>query len=126
MKISKSSLRTVIGGGLMVAGLLLAGCGPREPETAGGTPDMRRLTADQYRHIVADVFGADVPVGGRFDPLLRTAGLEQVGARSARITPSGFEQYYDLAHSVANYVTGPAYRDVTLACKPAAANAPDD
>ncbi len=127
MKISElKRLKTLVGGGLMVAGLLLSGCGPSEPKSVGGTPDMRRLTGDQYRHIVADVFGSEVPVGGRFDPLLRTAGLERVGARSARITPSAFEQYYDLAHAVANYVTSPAYREVTLACKPAAANAPDD
>ena len=127
MKISDlKRLKTVVGSGLMVAGLLLAGCGPSEPKNAGGTPDMRRLTGDQYRHIVADVFGTDVPVGGRFDPLLRTAGLERVGARSARITPAAFEQYYDLGHSIANYITSPAYRDVTMVCKPAAANAPDD
>ena len=58
--------------------------------------------------------------------LLRTGGLLRVGARSARITPSGFEQYYDLGHSIAKYVTSPQNRDVTLACKPADVKAPDD
>jgi hypothetical protein len=103
----------------------LAACGPSAPKVEGGTPDMRRLTEEQYANIVADVFGSQIQIAGRFDPLLRTDGLVALGARSARITPAGFEQYYELAKSIAAQVTAPANRDDLIPCKPAKAG-PDD
>src|SRR4051812_47540909 len=86
---------------LAVAFAALAACGPKEPASEGGTPDMRRLTEEQYRNTVGDLFGSTITYGGRFDPLARTEGLIQLGARTARVTPSGFEQYYTLARSIA-------------------------
>jgi hypothetical protein len=115
-----------LGGCLLLSALVLSSCGPSEPRSAGGQAGMRRLTEDQYRNIIADVFGSDVPVGGRFDPLLRSGGLLEVGARSAQITPSGFEQYYNLGRSVAKFVTARADRDMIFGCKPADPAAPDD
>ncbi len=87
---------------------------------------MRRLTETQYRNVITDVFGPTITFGGRFDPLPRTEGLLALGARTARITPGGFEQYYTLARSIAAQVTDEDHRETLIACKPASANAPDD
>src|SRR5690606_10657245 len=59
-------------------------------------------------------------------PLIRTEGLLAIGARSARITPSGFEQYDHLATSIASQVVGVGNRDELVPCKPASLDAPDD
>ena len=50
----------------------LSACGPAvEPSAVGGPLAMRRLTGDQYRRAIADVFGADIKVAGRFEPAQR-------------------------------------------------------
>ncbi|HEY6645031.1 DUF1592 domain-containing protein [Povalibacter sp.] len=113
-------------GAIAIAGVLLSGCDDGGPKIQGGTPDMRRLTEEQYHHIIEDVFGSSIRVGGRIDPLIRTDGLLALGARSARITPTGFEQYYDLAHSIADQVVNGTNRKELIPCVPAALNAPDD
>ena len=41
---------------------------------------MRRLTESQYRQVIADVFGDDIVVGGRFDPVNRVDGLLACGS----------------------------------------------
>ena len=90
--------------------LILAACGPKEPESAGNPLAMRRLTETQYRNVIADTFGPTITLGGRFDPLQRTDGLLALGARTARITPGGFEQYYTLARSIAGQVVDENHR----------------
>ena len=109
-----------------VAAIGLGACGPAEPTSSASQPDMRRLTDRQYHNIVADLFGSDIEVGGRTDPLLRTDGLLAVGARTARITPAGSEQYYLVAKSIAAQVTDKSHREALIPCQPAAADAPDD
>lgn len=111
---------------LIAMTVALAGCGQSEPNVSGAQPDMRRLTAEQYRNTITDIFGETISIGGRFDSLLRTDGLLQVGARSARITPSGIEQYYDLARSIAAQVTNETNRAMIVPCQPAKAMAADD
>jgi hypothetical protein len=109
---------------------VMAGCGQKvasdEPVTGGGAPEMRRLTESQYRNIIADVFGDDIVVGGRFDPTIRTNGLIAIGASAVSITPSAFERYDDLARSIASQVVDETHRDEFVPCKPAQATAPDD
>ena len=113
-----------------IAFSVMAGCGQKvdsdEPVTIGGAPEMRRLTESQYRNIIADVFGGDIIVGGRFDPTLRTNGLIAIGASAVSITPSAFERYDDLARSIASQVLDETHRDEFVPCKPAAVNAADD
>ena len=113
--------------GLALGGLLaaLAGCGPSEPASSGGTPQVRRMTEEQYRHVIADLFGADIKVAGHFDPLQRSGGLLEVGASSAAITSSGFELYDQIARAVAAQVTDADHRDVLVPCEPASATAAD-
>ncbi len=104
----------------------LAACGTPEPPTSGGAPTVRRLTESQYRNIIADVFGSQIVVAGRFDPIVRTDGLLAVGASRATITPSGVERFAQLARSIAEQVVAPGNRELLLPCAPAAAAAPDD
>jgi len=105
---------------------VLAGCAQREPDAAGPPPAMRRLTEQQYRNTIRDVFGPGISVVGRFDPLSREGGLMAVGASKASITPSGFERFGELAESIASQVVAPANRDYGLPCTPADAKAIDD
>ena len=83
--------------GTLVAVTLLAviaGCKSAvEPQTSGGRAAVRRLTGQQYRQIIADIFGPDIKVVGRFDPEVRKSGLLAVGAGQVSISSSGFEQF---------------------------------
>ena len=75
----------------LVAAVTLSACG--EPKTAGGAPEARRLSEAQYRHAVADVFGADIKVAGRFEP------AERWGLPSRYAVP-GTTHVYDLLAKV--------------------------
>ena len=90
------------------------------------TVGTRRLTESQYRHAIADVFGADVRIEGRFEPDRREAGLLAVGAGQLSITPAGFEQYYALARSISTQALAPERRARTLPCQPRDAKTRDD
>jgi hypothetical protein len=121
-----SILNTSAIAALCLFGPLLAGCGPREPETQGSQIEARRLTEAQYRQSIADIFGPDIQVAGRFQPELRTDGLLAVGATEVTIAGSGFEQYYGMASNIAAQVTDAAHRDRLIPCKPASATDADD
>lgn len=84
---------------------------------------MHRLTEAQYRNIIADVFGPDIEVVGRFDPDLRVDGLLAVGAGQVSVTPSGLEQYEEIARGIAAQVTDEAHRDDVIGCAPSAGDA---
>src|SRR5688572_7594794 len=93
------------GAAIVAAALTLAACGStKEPQTEGGPLVIRRLTAEQYRHSVADIFGSDIKVAGRFEPGVRKEGLLAVGAGTVTITPAGFEQFQKMARSIAAQV----------------------
>lgn len=106
---------------------LLSGCGPDAgPAIKGEPPGMRRLSDQQYLNIIEDVFGAGIEVAGRPDPLPRTEGLLAIGSSTARITPSGFEQYYNMGRSISQQVVSEAHRDELIPCTPASSTAADD
>ncbi len=109
-----------------LAMLALTGCGPTEPKVASAPPDMRRLTDEQYHNIVTDLFGPDLEVAVRSDPLTRTDGLLAVGARTAQISPSGFEHYYAMGKAIAAQVASPAHRADLIPCTPKSETAADD
>ena len=104
----------------------LSGCGPREPDTPGAPTTIQRLSEAQYRHIIADVFGDDIRIAGRFEPMVRRDGLIQVGAGAATVTPAGFEQFDTMARTIAAQVFEPGHRARTIPCTPPSASAPDD
>jgi hypothetical protein len=91
-----------------------------------GPVAMRRLTEEQYKQIIADVFGPTIKLGGRFEPDLRDSGLLAVGASEVSVTASGFEQYDAMARSAATQVTDEQHRASMVPCKPANPAAPDD
>ncbi len=105
---------------------LLAGCGESAPQTEGAPPDMRRLTSEQYHNVIHDIFGDHIEIASRFDPLVRTEGLFAVGARSAPITPKGFEEFYNVARSVASQVVNEENRLVLVPCDPADVSRSDE
>lgn len=95
-------------------------------KVTSGPSVTRRLTADQYRNIIRDVFGGDIDLGGRFEPDLRTDGLLAVGASQVSITAAGMEQYDAMGRAVASQVVDENHRDMLVPCKPASASAADD
>ena len=93
---------------------------------AGGPAIMRRLTQDQYRNIVADVFGSTIKLGGRFEPDNREEGLIAVGSGQASVTAAGLEQYDKIARSIGDQIVDEQHRAQMIPCKPADVKAQDD
>jgi hypothetical protein len=94
--------------------------------SAGGPALMRRLTQDQYRNIVADVFGSTIKLGGRFEPDNRTDGLIAIGSGKASITAAGLEQYDKIARSIGDQIVDEQHRAQMIPCKPADVKAADE
>ena len=87
---------------------------------------MRRITEAQYRNTIADIFGTDVRVAGRFEPIVRPVHeLIASGAREASISPSGLEQFDALARVVAGQVFDESRRAQFVPCQPADAEKAD-
>jgi len=89
-------------------------------DAAAVTPQLFRLTEAQYRASIADIFGADIRVAGRFEPDLRVDGLLAVGGSTISVTRGGFEQYEAIARTIADQVTDPAHRGTLVGCGPSA------
>ena len=119
----KNILRTVL---LSAMAFTVSACGEDEPLTEGTEPKLRRLTEQQYRNSISDVFGGNIIVAGRFDPLERIDGLLALGASSATITPAALERYEAMARSIALQVVDEENRKVLVSCAPAASNTRDD
>lgn len=114
---------------LVSAGVAVRTAWADTQQTVGGANlivSTRRLTESQYRHAIADTFGADVRIEGRFEPERREAGLLAIGSAQLSITPSGFEQYYRLADHIAGQVTAPEGRARLATCEPSSERARDD
>ena len=109
-------------------GLTLVAVAPsaRADAPAAGPVAMRRLTQEQYRQIITDIFGSTVSLGVRFEPDVRDAGLLAVGAGQVSVTAAGLEQYDTMARSIARQVVDEKHRDLLIPCKPASATQPDD
>ena len=81
---------------------------------------MRRLTEAQYRNTIADVFGPDIVVSGRFEPIVRPQHrLIATGAAGATISPAGLEQFDAIARGIASQVFDAKHRAAFLPCTPA-------
>jgi uncharacterized protein DUF1592/uncharacterized protein DUF1588/uncharacterized protein DUF1595/uncharacterized protein DUF1585/uncharacterized protein DUF1587 len=99
---------------------------PAEPQAPPAPPTARRLTADQYRRVIADVFGPTVKVEGRFEPGLRDHGLLALGTARVGVTATGMEQFDALANGIAQQVVGMEHRRTLVPCRPSADTAADD
>jgi len=80
---------------------------------------MRRLTQDQYRNTIADIFGPDIEVAGRFEPIVRPVHeMIASGARAASLSPAGFEQFDAMARVIAGQVFSEEHRGQFVPCTP--------
>ncbi len=93
--------------------------GDARPASAGPPLAMRRLTEAQYRRAIADVFGPEIEIAGRFEPEGRREGLVAVSSAFVTVTPSGFEQYEAMAREVARQVVAEPHRARLIPCAPA-------
>ncbi len=106
----------LLGAGLCcAAGAAVAAVEPTV-NVAGGPPLVRRLTESQYRATVADIFGADIPVVGRFERGLRSDGLIAVGTGEAGLSSFSLEQYDINARAIAAAVVSEAHRGDLIPC----------
>jgi len=86
---------------------------------------LRRLTQEEYRNSIADIFGPEIEIRGVFEPTIRVGGLEAASTAVLSVTPAGFESYTKMADSIAEQVAGGKFR-ARLACKPQLASTADD
>ena len=87
---------------------------------------LRRITETQYRHTIADVFGPEIEVKGRFEPEKREERLLAIGNSRLSLTSSGFERYFALATSISDQVLGDKQRRASVPCKPSDPAQADD
>ena len=87
---------------------------------------LRRLTENEYRNSIADIFGKDISVQGTFEPGIRLGGLTAASTAVLSITPAGFESYSKMADSIATQATSDENRKRLVSCQPKSAKAPDD
>ena len=86
---------------------------------------LRRLTEQEYRNSIADIFGKEIVVRGSFEPTRRTGGLEAASTALLSVTPVGLESFSKMADDIAAQVTAEKYR-AKLPCTPKDPKAPDD
>lgn len=97
-----------------------------EAPVAGQIFGMRRLTEAQYRNSIADIFGPDIKVAGRFEPIVRPAhDLIASGSRGASISPAGLEQFDAMARNIAAQVLDETRRAQFIPCRPEDPAKPD-
>lgn len=90
-----------------------------EPDPVGGPQMMRRLTEEQYRAAIADIFSPEIPVNARFEAPVRMDGLAAIGTGEAGMSPYAIEQYEAAAQSVSAAVLSEAHREQFVPCTPA-------
>ena len=110
--------------------LTLAICGgvaivAAPPAEKSYVASLRRLTEQEYRSSIADIFGKEIEVRGTFEPAKRTGGLEAASSALLSVTPVGFESFSKMANDIASQVTAEKYR-AKLGCAPKDPKAADD
>jgi hypothetical protein len=80
---------------------------------------LRRLTEAQYRNAIADIFGPDVTVAGKIEPIVRPVHeMIASGAAEASISPTGLAQFDMIGRNVAAQVFGEKRRGQFVPCAP--------
>jgi hypothetical protein len=108
--------------------LACATCGSVAAWAAGrdAVVGLRRLSEQEYRNSIADVFGPDIAVQGMFEPGVRMGGLVATSTAVLSVTPAGFDSFSKMADSIAVQVTSEKLRGKQVTCTPKSAKAPDD
>ena len=103
-------------------------CGSAPVWAAGGDQvvRLRRLSEQEYRNSIADIFGKDIAVQGMFEPQIRISGLVATSTAVLSVTSAGFESFSKMADSIAIQVTDAAHRGKLVPCTPKSARAMDD
>ncbi|MDP3677390.1 MAG: DUF1592 domain-containing protein [Novosphingobium sp.] len=110
-----------IGSGLNVKGIGAAELSDAAAftEPAERIVALRRLTEAQYRNSIADIFGPEIAVAGRFEPIVRPIHeLISSGAAGAAISPAGLEQFDAMARNIAVQVFDAKHRGQFVPCTP--------
>jgi hypothetical protein len=112
----------------VVALVLTAAAAAEAPRTeSGSVGGMRRLTEEQYRNAIADIFGEDIQVAGRMDLIARLPHeLQITGVSRIAVSPAGLEEYDRMALAIATQVVDERHRASLVACAPRDATLPDD
>jgi hypothetical protein len=85
-----------------------------------------RLTSDQYRNTIHDIFGETVQVRGNAASTgVREAGLMSVGGRKLTLSAAEVESYEILALDIARQVLSPRRRNTLVPCAPQNENTAD-
>lgn len=92
-----------------------------EDSRATITVALRKITESEYRHSIADLFGPDIKISARFEPVQRVDRLLALGSAQQALTSSGFEQYTALAASIADQLVSEEKRASVVTCSPAGA-----
>src|SRR3954467_7511396 len=58
---------------------------------------LRRVTEQEYRNSIADIFGKEIEVRGSFEPAVRVNGLAAISTGLLSATPVGFESFNKMA-----------------------------
>lgn len=93
---------------------------------APGIVATRRVTESQYRQTIADIFGDDITVNGRFEPEQREHLLLAIGGSALSISAAGFDQYFAIAKSVSDQVLDDKRRNKFVTCQLANPQGVDD
>src|ERR1700749_3793455 len=106
----RSQKRTFVAAVGLSVMALAGGAIAAEPDTNGVEAVFHRLSADQYKQVIADIFGPTIKVAGRFEPDNRAEGLLAVGSSKISVTATGFQQYDSMARGIANQVVSAQHR----------------
>lgn len=113
----------------LASALALASLGATSPvpQPDSRIVGMRRISEAQYRNSIADIFGPDIRVAGRFEPIVRPVHeLIASGARAAAISPTGLENFDAMARVIAAQVFDASHTAQFVPCQPADAKRADD
>ena len=86
-----------------------------------------RLTGEQYRNSIRDIFGESIEVrGDAVSAGVREAGLTALGDRRLTLSSSEVESFEVLALDIASQVLEPSRRTTLIPCEPDNQNSVDD
>jgi hypothetical protein len=116
-----------LAGGLTLSGATasFAPFGAAKAQSGTSLVGLRRINEAQYRNSIANIFGPDIAVAGRFEPETRVDGLLASGESILSVTPAGLEGYSRLADTISAQIVNEKNRDRLIGCKPASIKAAD-